>query len=77
MCHNPRFLDNILNLAITYKAPFHVWFHPSDLGTSEKSANNRINRLIKPFLDYANEKHHDVYLSYKTMKSMADVFMSS
>jgi len=77
MCHNPRFLDKILDLAITYNAPFHIWFHPSDLGISEKAVNNRINSLFKPFLNYAKKKQRDGYLSFKTMKSMADMVLNS
>jgi len=71
-CHNPRLFDNLINLAITYVAPFHVWFHPRDLGDSEKAANKRIKKVFHPLLEYAKEKQEEGVLSFDTMYSLVD-----
>jgi len=71
-CQNPRLFNNLINLAITHVAPFHVWFHPRDLGDTEKAANNRIKKVFHPLLEFAKEKQEEGVLSFDTMYSLVD-----
>lgn len=66
---NPFFLKKILNLAISKKLPFHLWFHLWNFGNTEKSATKTIQKILRPFFDYAQKKEEVGLLSFETMNS--------
>ena len=71
-CFNPIFLKKIIDIAIRYKAPLHLWFHPWDLGNYSEAVKNRITKVLLPFLKYAKEKQKKGILQFETMRSVAE-----
>jgi len=65
-CHNIKYLNQLINLAVLYKAPFHIWFHPRELGNCE----NIINKKIVPLLKLIKEKEKKGQLNIETMSSI-------
>jgi len=74
---SPLFLDRsinqrIIDIAVKYKAPLHVWFHPWDFGSSSEMVEKRITGFLLPFLKYAKEKQKRGILRFETMRSVAE-----
>jgi peptidoglycan/xylan/chitin deacetylase (PgdA/CDA1 family) len=65
-------INEIVDIAIKHKNPFHVWFHPWDLGGNVQSINRRIAHLLRPMLTYAHRKRQDEDLSIETMLSIVE-----
>jgi len=68
---NSLLLEKILDVAVTKKAPLHLWFHLWNFGETEKSMQRSINRTIFPLLKYAKEKADCGVLIFETMFSAA------
>jgi peptidoglycan/xylan/chitin deacetylase (PgdA/CDA1 family) len=71
-CSNPIFLQKIIDIAIKYKTPLHLWFHPWDFGNSSEVVKNRIGKVLLPLLEYAKEKQKEGILQFETMRSIAE-----
>jgi peptidoglycan/xylan/chitin deacetylase (PgdA/CDA1 family) len=67
---NPRQLKALLDICITKKAPFHIWFHPKDFGTSKENAKKNIRRVLHPLFQYAKKKESENLLTFETMSSI-------
>jgi len=70
-------LNRIVDVAIKYNSPFHIWFHPSDLGYTHESIQKKISRTLRPLLTYAHKKHRKDELSLETMYSAIEKLDSS
>ena len=57
----PFFLNKILNVAIDQKAPFHIWFHPWNLGSTNMEIEKYLKNVFSPFLNYAKTKERRLY----------------
>jgi peptidoglycan/xylan/chitin deacetylase (PgdA/CDA1 family) len=69
--HNPLFLNKIVDISAKNGVPFHLWFHPSDLyETRERSAREKIDRVLLPIYKYAKNKEKTGDLSFETMYSI-------
>jgi peptidoglycan/xylan/chitin deacetylase (PgdA/CDA1 family) len=71
-CSNPIFLNKIINIAVKYRAPLHVWFHPWDFGNSPKAVNMKIVKVLQPFLKHAKQEQDNDTLEFETMRSIAE-----
>ncbi len=69
---SPAFLDKIIDIAIRNRLPFHVWFHPWDLGRRKESISRSITRVFSPLFQYAKKKERNGTLLFETMLSMAE-----
>ena len=67
----PIFLKKILDISISRKLPFHVWFHLWNFGETKDSMQNTIKEVFLPFLGYAKRKERSDVLSFETMLSAA------
>lgn len=66
-----RLLKKMLDLSISKRAPFHLWFHPMDFGRSKSDTKKNIRRVLYPFLSYAKTKEKSGLLVFETMSSIA------
>jgi len=67
--YNPIFLTKIIDIAVTRRLPFHIWFHPHDIfegGSVEK----KIRRVFFPLYNYAKRKEREGTLKFETMQSI-------
>jgi peptidoglycan/xylan/chitin deacetylase (PgdA/CDA1 family) len=62
-------LNRIIDITVKYKSPFHIWFHPSDFGSTPQSIQKKIARTLRPLLTYAQKKSQTAELSLETMYS--------
>jgi peptidoglycan/xylan/chitin deacetylase (PgdA/CDA1 family) len=74
---SPFFSRKIIDLAVKYKAPLHIWFHPWNLGKSPEVAGRRINKGLIPLINYAIKKKEEGLLKFETMLSIAEQYMRS
>jgi peptidoglycan/xylan/chitin deacetylase (PgdA/CDA1 family) len=63
------FAMRIVDQCVSKKLPFHVWFHPKDLGDTEEQARKRIERILSPLLSHAKRKEKAGTLTFETMSS--------
>lgn len=66
--------NKIIDLAAKYRRPLHLWFHPWNLGTSPEVAAQRINKVLLPLIEHAQEKKKQGVLKFRTMGSMAEEY---
>jgi peptidoglycan/xylan/chitin deacetylase (PgdA/CDA1 family) len=66
------FLNRMVDVAIKYRCPFHIWFHPSDFGFDVQSVDRKIHQTLQPLLKYAREKNHRGELDCETMCSVVE-----
>lgn len=66
------FLKSILDISISRKLPFHVWFHPWSFGEKPDSMQAIINKVFSPLLKYATKKAKEGLLTFETMLSAAE-----
>lgn len=66
------FLKNILDISISRKLPFHVWFHLWDFGETKEEAQRFIKNVFFPFFVYAKRKQRRGATSFETMVSAAE-----
>jgi peptidoglycan/xylan/chitin deacetylase (PgdA/CDA1 family) len=71
------FSKKIIDLAVKYRAPLHIWFHPWNLGYSPKTSAKRISKGLFPFIEYARKKKKLGVLKFETMGSIAEKYQQS
>jgi len=59
----------IVDLCARKKLPFHVWFHPWDIGYTEERTKKRIERMLFPLLRHARRREKTGVLTFETMLS--------
>jgi len=69
---SPAFLRKIIDISIAEKLPFHIWFHPWNLGETKKSIERSINNVLFPLFEYAKKKEKNGKLTFETMLSAAN-----
>lgn len=70
-CTNAMLVRKIIDLSIRNRLPFHVWFHPWNLGKKRESIKKRLDRLFFPMFKYAKAKEKEGVLEMETMLSAA------
>jgi hypothetical protein len=68
----PIFLKNILDISISRKLPFHVWFHLWNFGETKEAMQKFIKKVFVPFFNYAKRKERSGAVSLETMVSVAE-----
>ncbi len=68
------FSKKIVNLAVKYRAPLHIWFHPWNLGDSSEKAAERITKGLIPLMQHAAKKRKQGVLKFETMYSIVEEF---
>lgn len=71
------FSKKIIDLAVKYEAPLHIWFHPWNLGNSRKVAAKRIDKGLMPLIQHAIKKKNQGLLKFETMYSVAEKYRHS
>lgn len=66
------FTKRIVDICAKRKLPFHVWFHPRDIGETEEQAKRRIERTLSPLLRHAKTKERVGALTFETMLSASN-----
>ncbi|NWG11506.1 polysaccharide deacetylase family protein, partial [Candidatus Bathyarchaeota archaeon] len=66
---NSWLLKKIVAIAVSKKAPFHIWFHLWNFGESKESIQKGINQVILPLLNYAKKQEDKGLLAFETMAS--------
>ena len=69
---NSLFLRKIVDIAVTKKLPFHIWFHLWDFGETSDSIQKNIKETLFPLLDYVKNKEKSGKLTFETMLSAAE-----
>jgi hypothetical protein len=69
---NALFLKKIVDIAVTKKAPFHVWFHLWNFGENMESIRRNATKTVFPLLLYAREKMNLGVLTFETMLSVTE-----
>ena len=68
---SPVMMAKILDLAISRKLPFHLWFHLWNMGEKKPEIKINIQRVLLPFLVYAKRMEQKGHLTFETMLSAA------
>ena len=68
----PIFLRNILDISISRKLPFHVWFHLWNFGETKEAIQKFVKKVFFPFFSYAKRKERSGAVSFETMVSVAE-----
>jgi peptidoglycan/xylan/chitin deacetylase (PgdA/CDA1 family) len=68
------FSKKIVNLAVKYRAPLHIWFHPWNLGDSSEKAAKRIAKGLVPLIQHAAKKRKEGVLKFETMCSIVEEY---
>lgn len=69
--HSHRLLERIIDVAVSKRAPLHIWFHLWNFGETKGSVERSINHFISPMLRYAKQKVDCDQLTFETMPSAA------
>lgn len=69
---NSDLVKRMLNVAISRKLPFHIWFHLWNFGQKNEHTRRSINNTFVPLLDYAKRKEKSGVLALETMLSAAE-----
>ncbi len=67
--HDPFIVKKTVNICARRRLPFHVWFHPRDIGSAKREAERRIRTMLSPLLRYAKGKERGGTLTFETMLS--------
>jgi peptidoglycan/xylan/chitin deacetylase (PgdA/CDA1 family) len=68
------FSKKIIDLAVKYRAPLHIWFHPWNLGASTNTVAKRIANGLLPLIKHAKQKEEQGALNFETMHSIAEKY---
>jgi len=71
-CMSSIFLKKILDISITKKLPFHIWFHPWNFGETKESIQRTINKGFISLFKYAKQKEKSGMLTLETMLSATE-----
>lgn len=66
---SPIMLEKILDVSITKRAPFHLWFHLWNLGDTEETMQKTIEKVLFPLFMHAKKKEREGVLTFETMLS--------
>lgn len=66
------FPKKMVDIAITKKLPFHIWFHLWNFGETNESIQRSIMKMLFPLLNYAKKKEKSGELTFETMLSAAE-----
>jgi len=77
LTYNPIFLDKMIDIAVTRRLPFHIWFHPRDLFETRGSTQKNIDGVLFPLYSYAKKKEKEGTLRFKTMRSIVNEIKTS
>jgi len=66
------FLKKILDISISRKLPFHVWFHLWNFGETKEAMQKFVKKVFFPFFSYAKRKERSGAVSFETMVSVAE-----
>ena len=66
------FVKKILDIAISKKLPFHIWFHLWNFGETEGTIQRNIQKLFFPLFKYAKKAEKSGDLTFETMLSAAE-----
>jgi len=66
------FLKKILDISITKKSPFHIWFHLWSFGREDRHIQKSINNIFVPLFSYAKRKEKSGILKFETMLSATE-----
>jgi hypothetical protein len=69
---NALFLKKILDIAVTERAPLHIWFHIWNFGEKPEAIQRSVKRTFLPLLQYAREKVNLGVLTFETMLSATE-----
>ncbi len=69
---DPFFVKKTVDICARRKLPFHVWFHPRDIGDTEKNAKRGFERILIPILKHAKRRERTGILTFETMLSAAN-----
>jgi peptidoglycan/xylan/chitin deacetylase (PgdA/CDA1 family) len=75
--YNSAISKKIIDLALKYRAPLHIWFHPWNLGYTPKTAAERITKGLLPLIEHARKKKMQGLLKFETMGSIAEKYQLS
>jgi peptidoglycan/xylan/chitin deacetylase (PgdA/CDA1 family) len=64
-------LRKLLDIAISRRLSFHIWFHPWDFGQDEHQIRKYVDKILAPLLQYARRKEERGMLTIETMLSAA------
>ena len=65
-------LNRIIDISTRRKLPFHIWFHPLDLGRDKPAVQKKLDRFLLPLLKHAKKKEKEGKLSFETMTSAVE-----
>lgn len=65
------FLRKFLDISVSNRLPFHIWFHLWHFGETETAMKKIIKNVFLPFFNYARTKESTGVLSFETMLSAA------
>jgi hypothetical protein len=68
---SPAIMMKILDLAVSRKLPFHIWFHLWNMGQRKPEIEMNLNQVLFPFLAYAKKLEQNGCLTFETMLSAA------
>lgn len=71
------FSKKIIDLAVKYAAPLHIWFHPWNLGSSPAVTAKRITKGLMPLIQHAIKKKNQGLLKFETMYSIVEEYQRS
>jgi peptidoglycan/xylan/chitin deacetylase (PgdA/CDA1 family) len=74
---NAQLLIKMLDLSVSKRAPFHLWFHPRDFGPDSRDVWKNVRRTLQPFFNYAKDKEKKGVLAFHTMLSLTEQLRSS
>jgi len=72
LTYNPIFLTKMIDIAVTRRLPFHVWFHPHNIFEISGLTQGKLERVFSPFYNYAKKKEKEGTLKFETMRSIVN-----
>jgi peptidoglycan/xylan/chitin deacetylase (PgdA/CDA1 family) len=77
LTHNSIFLTKMIDIAVTRKLPFHVWFHPLNIFEIHGSTQKNVKGAFSPLYNYAKKKEKEGTLKFETMRSIVNEIKTS
>jgi hypothetical protein len=72
LTHNPIFLTKMIDIAVTRRLPFHIWFHPLNIFETSGSTQKNIRGAFSPLYNHAKKKEKEGTLKFATMRSIVN-----
>ena len=69
---HPRLVMRLIDVSISKRLPFHIWFHLWNFGRTRESMKRSIERLFFPVFKYSQQKVRSGVLTFETMLSAAE-----